>query len=112
MHTPRDRQTDPLARLRFAIETMPGSRKYIFTPGTRKEVLQELYAAFWGPYQDLFLPPTIPGQSKSLMPSSVFDGLLSEAQRTIHPHPDDEPPNPGKPCGRIFNKGDSCYRCR
>ncbi|OBZ78671.1 hypothetical protein A0H81_00259 [Grifola frondosa] len=28
---------------------MPGSRKYIFTPATRAEILSELYDAFWGP---------------------------------------------------------------
>ncbi|KAG9039114.1 hypothetical protein FRB95_012825 [Tulasnella sp. JGI-2019a] len=82
---------------------MPGSRKYHFTRSTRLEVLQELYAAFWGPYQDLFLPQS----------SGPLTGLLSDAQKAAYPNADaDEAPNPGKPCGRIFNKGDSCYRCR
>ncbi|KAF9235714.1 hypothetical protein BU15DRAFT_51032 [Melanogaster broomeanus] len=53
---PRDRPSDPLSRLRFALETMPGSRKYVFTPATRAEILSELYDAFWGPYAHLFLP--------------------------------------------------------
>ncbi|KAG8874612.1 hypothetical protein FRB97_005779 [Tulasnella sp. 331] len=75
---------------------MPGSRKYHFTRSTRLEVLQELYAAFWGPYQDLFLPQS----------SGPLTGLLSEAQKAAYPKADaDEAPNPGKPCGRIFNKG-------
>lgn len=102
MHSTRDRHTDPLARLRFAVETMPGSRKYQFTRSTRLEVLQELYSAFWGPYQDLFLPPS----------HGPLAGLLSDAQKESSSGEVDDAPNPGKPCGRIFNKGDSCYRCR
>ncbi|KAG5634486.1 hypothetical protein H0H81_001778 [Sphagnurus paluster] len=39
---PRDRTSDPLQHLRFALETMPGSRKYVFTPATRAEILSEL----------------------------------------------------------------------
>ncbi|KAF8879924.1 hypothetical protein BD779DRAFT_1550399 [Infundibulicybe gibba] len=50
---PRDRTSDPLSHLRFALETMPGSRKYVFTPATRAEILSELYEAFWGPYAHL-----------------------------------------------------------
>ncbi|KAG8907469.1 hypothetical protein FRB99_004045 [Tulasnella sp. 403] len=101
MHSNRDRHADPLARLRFAIETMPGSRKYQFTPSTRLEVLHELYSAFWGPYMDLFLPQSY----------GALSGLLSEAQKAAYPD-HNEFPIPGKPCGRIFKKGDSCYRCR
>jgi len=103
MHSNRDRHTDPLARLRFAIETMPGSRKYQFTPSTRNEVLAELYAAFWGHYSHLFLPQS----------SGSFVGLLSEAQKDAFAKSEVEDPTvPGIPCGRIFKKGDSCYRCR
>ena len=39
MMSPRDRPSDPFSRLRFALETMPGSRKYVFTPATRAEIL-------------------------------------------------------------------------
>ncbi|KIO33562.1 hypothetical protein M407DRAFT_231664 [Tulasnella calospora MUT 4182] len=103
IHSNRDRHNDPLARLRFAIETMPGSRKYQFTPSTRLEVLNELYSAFWGPYSDLFLPQS----------SGPLSGLLSEAQKAAYGYgTGDDTPIPGKPCGRIFKKGDSCYRCR
>ncbi|KAG8919827.1 hypothetical protein FRC01_001076 [Tulasnella sp. 417] len=101
IHSNRDRHNDPLARLRFAIETMPGSRKYQFTPSTRLEVLNELYSAFWGPYSDLFLPQS----------SGPLSGLLSEAQKAASGYgTGDDTPIPGKPCGRIFKKGDSCYR--
>lgn len=103
MHPTRDRQADPLARLRFAIETMPGTRKYLFSPSTRLEVLSELYAAFWGPFHDMFLPNS----------TGQISGLLSDAQKAVYKlSEEDEPPIPGKPCGRIFKKGDSCYRCR
>ncbi|OSX68023.1 hypothetical protein POSPLADRAFT_1129207 [Postia placenta MAD-698-R-SB12] len=67
----RDRTSDPLSRLRFALETMPGSRKYVFTPTTRAEILSELYDAFWGPYAHLFLP-----NSNSSLP---LHAMLSEA---------------------------------
>ncbi|KAG8936929.1 hypothetical protein FRC02_010019 [Tulasnella sp. 418] len=100
IHPNRERHTDPLARLRFAIETMATSRKYQFTQSTRAEVLTELYSALWGPYSNLFLPPS----------HGPLSGLLSEAQRTVYPTSDT--PQPGRTCGRIFKKGDSCYRCR
>ena len=60
---PCDRPSDPLSRLRFAPETMPSSRQYVFTPATRTETLSELYDAFWSPYAHLFLPlsnPSLP----------------------------------------------------
>lgn len=69
---PRDRPTDPVARLRSNLETMPGSRKYVFRPETRAEILSELYDAFWGPYAHLFLP-----NSNSSLP---LHKTLSEVQ--------------------------------
>jgi E3 ubiquitin-protein ligase UBR1 len=51
----RDRSSDPLSRLRFALETMPGSRKYEFTPLTRTEIITELYDAFWGSHANHFV---------------------------------------------------------
>jgi hypothetical protein len=51
----RDRSSDPLSRLRFALETMPGSRKYEFTPLTRTEIITELYDAFWGTHASHFV---------------------------------------------------------
>ncbi|KAF8060768.1 hypothetical protein FPV67DRAFT_1423562 [Lyophyllum atratum] len=103
---PRDRTSDPLQHLRFALETMPGSRKYVFTPATRAEILSELYVAFWGPYAHLFLP-----NSNSSLPlhktlSQVQADLGSPgAGRTDNPVP-------GRSCSRIFKKGDSCFRCK
>ena len=102
----RERAPDPLSRLRFALETMPGSRKYVFTPATRAEILSELYDAFWGPYSHLFLP-----NSNSSLP---LHSTLNEVQLAMSfagaGEPD--PVIPGRSCGRIFKKGESCYRCK
>src|ERR1700744_4974070 len=68
--SPRDPQNEN--RLRSALETMPGSRKYVFTPTTRVDVLSELYDAFWGLYAHLFL-----STSGSSFPSIK---MLSETQ--------------------------------
>ncbi|CCL98937.1 uncharacterized protein FIBRA_00944 [Fibroporia radiculosa] len=82
---------------------MPGSRKYVFTPATRAEILSELYDAFWGPYAHLFLP----GQNSSL----PLHATLSEVQTATTPQK--EPPLiPGRPCGHIFKKGEACFRCK
>ncbi|KAH9947349.1 hypothetical protein B0H21DRAFT_339112 [Amylocystis lapponica] len=102
MH-PRDRQSDPLSRLRFALETMPGSRKYVFTPATRAEILSELYDSFWGPYAHLFLP-----NSNSSLP---LHATLSEVQASSSSNKDPLV-LPGRPCGHIFKKGESCFRCK
>ena len=102
MH-PRDRTSDPLARLRFALDTMPGSRKFVFTPATRAEILSELYDSFWGSYAHMFLP-----NSNSSLP---LHATLSEVQIRAHP-PKDIPVTPGRPCGHIFMKGESCFRCK
>ncbi|TFY60974.1 hypothetical protein EVJ58_g4798 [Rhodofomes roseus] len=104
MHThPRDRTSDPLARLRFALETMPGSRKYVFTPATRAEILSELYDAFWGPHAHLFLPTTL----SSLPPHSTLNEVQSAAGLNK-----EQPIIPGRPCGYIFKKGEACFRCK
>lgn len=102
MHT-RDRSADPLSRLRFALETMPGSRKYVFTPATRAEILSELYDSFWGPYAHLFLP-----NSNSSLP---LHATLSEVQATAG-GPKNQAPAPGRTCGHVFQKGESCFRCK
>ncbi|KAF4566585.1 hypothetical protein EYR36_012016 [Pleurotus pulmonarius] len=95
---------DPLSQLRFALETMPGSRKYVFTPATRGDVLAALYDAFWGQYAHMFLPPK---------PSSgSMRTLLSETQANLGINGKEDPIIPGKACGRIFRKGESCFRCK
>src|SRR5882762_4008140 len=103
---PRDRTSEPLSRLRFALETMPGSRKYVFTPATRAEILSELYDAFWGPYAHLFLP-----NSNSSLP---LHATLSEVQAELgfSGAGSADPVVPGRPCGNIFVKGESCFRCK
>ncbi|EMD41464.1 hypothetical protein CERSUDRAFT_146440 [Gelatoporia subvermispora B] len=102
MH-PRERSSDNLSRLRFALETMPGSRKYVFTPATRAEILAELYDAFWGPYAHLFLP-----NSNSSLP---LHATLSEVQADAGLFKE-TPVVPGRPCGHIFKKGEACFRCK
>lgn len=103
---PRDRTSDSLSHLRFVLETLPGSRKYVFTPATRAEILSELYDAFWGPYAHLFLP-----NSNSSLP---LHATLSQLQSSLgfcgagKP----EPIIPGRPCAHILKKGESCFRCK
>ncbi|KAG8769360.1 hypothetical protein FRC12_005006 [Ceratobasidium sp. 428] len=81
---------------------MPGSRKHTFSTGTRADVLKELYDAMWGAYSHLFIPWGGP-----LAP----DTLLADAQREHIPGVDDLP-TPGRGCGHIFKRGESCFRCR
>ena len=102
----RDRGTsshNTLGRLRFALDTMPGSRKYVFTPSTRAEILAELYESFWGSYAHLFLP-----NSNSSLP---LNATLSEVQARAGSSKE-FPVTPGRPCGHIFKKGESCFRCK
>ncbi|KAL1733010.1 hypothetical protein EV714DRAFT_205521 [Schizophyllum commune] len=98
--------SDPLSHLRFVLETMPGSRKYVFTPATRAEILSELYEAFWGQYSHLFLPDT--------NASLPLHATLSEVQvaQDFCGAAQPDPVIPGRPCGRIFRKGETCYRCK
>ncbi|KAF8124445.1 hypothetical protein EV363DRAFT_1454493 [Boletus edulis] len=68
---PHDRPSNPLSRLRFALETIHSSRKCVFTPATCAEVLSELYNAFWGPYAHLFLPLSNSSLPMHATPSQV-----------------------------------------
>jgi E3 ubiquitin-protein ligase UBR1 len=104
----RERAVDGLARLRYALETMPTTKKYQFTSSTRTEVLTELYNAFWGPYSNFFLP-------NAKDSSTPLEGLLSEIQRQTAfggNGKDGDPVVPGRVCGRVFQKGEACYRCK
>ncbi|KAH9982124.1 hypothetical protein BGW80DRAFT_1247094 [Lactifluus volemus] len=85
---------------------MPATRKYVFTPSTRAEVLSELYDAFWGQYSHLFLP-----NSNSSLP---LHATLAEVQTRLNfaGAALNDPPVPGRPCGYIFKKGESCFRCK
>lgn len=104
----RERTNDAVSSLRFALETMPSSRKYVFTPATRAEILSELYDAFWGPYAHLFLP-----NSNSSLP---LHATLADVQHSLGfcgaGKEEEEPVIPGRPCGHIFKKGESCFRCK
>jgi E3 ubiquitin-protein ligase UBR1 len=103
---PRDRPPDPVSRLRATLESMPVTRKYAFTPSTRAEVLSELYDALWGPYSHLFLP-----NSNSSLP---LHATLADVQARLNfaGAALNDPPAPGRPCGYIFKKGESCFRCK
>ncbi|KAI0321477.1 hypothetical protein OF83DRAFT_1051178 [Amylostereum chailletii] len=104
--TTRDRPPDALSRLQSVLQTMPASRKYVFTPSTRAEILSELYNSFWGSYAHPFLP-----NSNSSLPLHT---TLSEVQTRLNfsGAAEEDPPVPGRPCGRIFRKGESCFRCK
>ena len=98
--------TDFLTDLRFSLEIMPGSRKYVFTPAARAEIISKLYTAFMGQYPHFFLPSgvsQVPAQS-----------LLSEHQISVGfgGAGKEDPLVPGRPCSHIFKKGESCYRCK
>ncbi|KAK7453361.1 E3 ubiquitin-protein ligase ubr1 [Stygiomarasmius scandens] len=100
-----NKSSEPLSHLRFVLETMPGSKKYVFTPSTRAEVLAQLYDAFWGSYSHLFLPPSCP--------TLPHGGLLAQVQLAhgYYGAGKDESPS-GRPCGHILKKGEPCYRCK
>ena len=101
----RDRP-DLLDELRFSLEVMPGSRKYVFTPAARAEILKKLYMPFMGSYPQLFLPSGV-----TQVPQHA---LLSEYQASVgfSAAGRDDPVVPGRPCSHIFKKGESCYRCK
>ncbi|KAJ7920766.1 hypothetical protein B0H13DRAFT_1986155 [Mycena leptocephala] len=102
----RDRPPESISHLRFFLETMPGSRKYDFTPSTRAEVLAELYDAFWGPHANLFLPHSHPSLPPHMMLSEF------QAELGFNGAGKEEPVVPGRPCSHVFKKGESCFRCK
>ena len=102
----RDRSSDPLSRLRFALETMPGSRKYEFTPLTRTEIITELYEAFWGTHAGYF----VPNQSANLPLHTPLHEL--QQRQGFGGAGKERKPIPGRACGNIFRKGECCFRCR
>uniref|UniRef100_A0A8H8CS44 E3 ubiquitin-protein ligase n=1 Tax=Psilocybe cubensis TaxID=181762 RepID=A0A8H8CS44_PSICU len=103
---PLSNHGDFLSDLRFSLEIMPGSRKYVFTPAARAEIISKLYIAFMGTYPNLFLPSGV-----SQVPPHT---LLSEYQVSVGfaGAGKEDPMVPGRPCSHIFNKGESCYRCK
>ncbi|KAJ6608860.1 hypothetical protein B0H10DRAFT_2166482 [Mycena sp. CBHHK59/15] len=102
----RDRPPESISHLRFFLETMPSSRKYVFNATTRADVLSELYDAFWGSYAHLFLP-----NSNSSLP---MHAMLSEVQKELgfQGAGKEKPVIPGRPCCHIFKKGENCFRCK
>ena len=99
-------RTDLLSDLRFSLEIMPGSRKYVFTPTARAEILTKLYVSFMGQYPHLFLP--------SAVRQVPIHYLLSEYQVSVSYSGagKEDPLTLGRPCSHIFKKGESCYRCK
>src|SRR6201999_454796 len=94
----RERPVDGLARLRYALETMPTAKKYQFTSATRTEVLTELYNAFWGPYSSYFMP-------SGKEPGTSLDGLMSDIQKQTGfgvNGKEGDPVVAGRVCGRVF----------
>ena len=103
-------QPDPLSELRFALEVMPGSRKYVFTPGTRAEILAKLYSSFLGNYPQLFLPASAGGSNGvAKIPQHM---LLSEFQMSHSASSGLEDAIPGRPCAHLFQRGECCFRCK
>jgi E3 ubiquitin-protein ligase UBR1 len=91
---PPSTHSDLLADLRFSLEIMPGSRKYVFTQTARAEIISKLYIAFMGQYPHLFLPRGI-----AQVPSHL---LLSEYQTQVGfgGAGKDDPLTPGRTCSR------------
>ncbi|KAF8525093.1 hypothetical protein BU17DRAFT_41819 [Hysterangium stoloniferum] len=98
---PRDRSSDHFNQLRTTLENTIPSRKSYSPFQIKSDVLSALFNAFWGPYFSLFVPgATSPPNMRS---------FLSEIQAK---HPWTDPPIPGRSCGRVFQKGECCYRCK
>ena len=103
---------DPLSDLRFALEVMPGSRKYVFTPGTRAEILAKLYSSFLGSYPQLFFPASVGcSNGAGKVPQHM---LLSEVQISNGPNGgmEEAAAIPGRPCAHLFQRGECCFRCK
>jgi len=99
-------RSDALSHLRQALEGMPAARKYSFTPSARAEVLSELYDALWGSYAHMFLPNSTSSIPMNVMLSSyqVSTGFMGAGKQS--------PIVPGRPCGQILKRGESCFRCK
>ncbi|KAF6758803.1 hypothetical protein DFP72DRAFT_1167193 [Ephemerocybe angulata] len=102
----QDPRSDPLSDLRFSLEIMPGSRKFVFNASARAEILTKLNASLMGSNQRYFLPKGV-----SNVPQHQ---LLSEYQASIGfgGAGKGEPVVEGRPCSHIFKKGETCYRCK
>jgi E3 ubiquitin-protein ligase UBR1 len=115
-----------MSLLRDTFEALPRTCKHGFAPGTRAQMLAALYDAFWGNHAGLFLPADAQGSGTmysatsvdialgTALPALPMSQMLAEYQRRINfcGAAEEEPTIPGRPCGRIFNKGESCFRCK
>lgn len=102
-------QQDQLADLRFALEVMPGSRKYVFTPAARAEILAKLYSSFMGNHPHLFLGGS--GKLPQYMLLSEYQASVA-ATAPVTWKEKAEAVIPGRPCTYIFKKGECCFRCK
>ncbi|EKM76991.1 hypothetical protein AGABI1DRAFT_77775 [Agaricus bisporus var. burnettii JB137-S8] len=109
MRRPQATQPDQLADLRFALEVMPGSRKYVFTPAARAEILAKLYSSFMGNHPHLFLGGS--GKPPQYMLLSEYQASVA-ATAPVTWKEKAEAVIPGRPCTYIFKKGECCFRCK
>ncbi|KAF9527898.1 hypothetical protein CPB83DRAFT_907266 [Crepidotus variabilis] len=130
---------DPLSDLRFSLEIMPGSRKYMFTPSARAEILEKVYRAFVGGVgsvgEEMFFGPRhdYKDDKRGRGPEVKYGlegmkkgALLGEWQRERGmggfvggkecewntPSGEEDERELGRTCSHIFKKGESCYRCK
>jgi len=100
-----DPSSDPLSRLRFTLETMPGSREYEFTPPTTG-IITELYEAFWGTHASHFV--------RNPSADLPLHASLHEVQQRqgFGDAGKERKPIPGRACGNVFRKGECGFQCR
>ena len=102
----QDPRSDPLSDLRFSLEIIPGSMKFVFNASARTEILAKLNASLIGTNQKHFLPKGV---------NNIPQGqLLSEYQASVSfgGAGKDGGPVKGRSCSHIFRKGETCYRCK
>ena len=102
----QDPRSDPLSDLRFSLEIMPGSRKFVFNASARAEILTKLNASLFGSNQKYFLPKGVNNVPQHQLLSDYQANVLFGGAGK------DEEAEGGRPCSHIFRKGETCYRCK
>jgi E3 ubiquitin-protein ligase UBR1 len=101
---------DPLGPLRSTLDTLPATRNNTFNLAVRAQLLHELYAALWGPHAQLFVPEASAGGSGTLAPGAMLGEM--QVKYKFYGAGGEERVVEGRPCGHIFSKGESCFRCK